>query len=60
MTDPEELWYYNVEDGTVAQGLQAPARSRMGPYPDRDSAQRALDIAKERNKAADREDEEWQ
>lgn len=33
--------------------------SRMGPYPDRASAEKALQIAAERNKAADRADEEW-
>ncbi|MDT2009230.1 MULTISPECIES: hypothetical protein [Rhodococcus] len=59
MTDEDHLWYYNVEDGTVTQGKAASSMSRMGPYPDRDSAEKALQIAAERNKAADRADEEW-
>jgi uncharacterized membrane protein len=57
--DDEELWYYCLSDHTVRQGKHAHAFDRMGPYPDKRSAERALEIAKERNAAADREDEKW-
>lgn len=59
MSDEENLWYYNVEDGTVSQGKEASYLSRMGPYPDRASAEKALQIAAERNKEADREEDDW-
>ncbi|WP_072688446.1 hypothetical protein [Rhodococcus marinonascens] len=59
MKDEDHLWYYDIENGTVTQGKAASSLSRMGPYPDRDSAEAALQIAAERNKAADRADKEW-
>ncbi|MFD4368254.1 hypothetical protein [Rhodococcus sp. NPDC058521] len=59
MSDEDDLWYYNVDDGSVAQGKAASSMSRMGPYPDRASAENALRIAAERNKEADREDDDW-
>lgn len=59
MTDDDHLWYYNVDDGTVSQGKAASSMSRMGPYPDRESAEKALQIASERNKEADRADDDW-
>ncbi|RIK11941.1 MAG: hypothetical protein DCC47_09070 [Acidobacteria bacterium] len=43
----------------VSQGKDPSALNRMGPYPDRATAERALEIAAERNKAADEADEEW-
>lgn len=57
--DPQTAWYYNLSDGSVSQG---PARStfdRMGPYPSKETAEAALEIARERNKAADDEDRKW-
>ncbi|QNG18465.1 hypothetical protein G4H71_01225 [Rhodococcus triatomae] len=59
MTDDDKLWYYDLENGTVAQGKQTSTFTRMGPYPDRESAEHALQIAAERTKEADRVDEEW-
>ncbi|MEV0948361.1 hypothetical protein [Rhodococcus sp. NPDC049939] len=59
MRDEDHLWYYDIENGTVTQGKTPSSMSRMGPYPDRDSAEKALEIAAERNKEADRADEEW-
>ncbi len=59
MTDEDRLWYFDVSDGSVTQGKGASSLTRMGPYPDRDSAEHALKIPAERNKAADRADEDW-
>lgn len=55
----DEQWYYRISDKTVAQGKDASAMDRMGPYPDRATAEQALLIAAERTKAADEADEEW-
>jgi len=35
------------------------AADRLGPYPDRETAAHALDLARERTEAADRADREW-
>ncbi|WP_068165860.1 hypothetical protein [Rhodococcus phenolicus] len=55
----DDGWYYDVSTGTVGQGKDPSALNRMGPYPDRATAERALEIAAERNKAADEADDEW-
>lgn len=57
--EDENLWYYCLSDHSVRQGKEARGLDRMGPYPDRASAEQALEIAKARNAAADREDEKW-
>lgn len=59
MSDDDTQWYFNLSDGTVHQGKAGDVFDRMGPYPDRESAERALQIAAARNKAADAADEEW-
>ena len=53
----DEQWFYDVRNKTVARGKDVGALDRMGPYPDRATAERALDIAAARNKAADDEDD---
>lgn len=58
MSDDEQ-WYYCVADGSVRQGKESRGLDRMGPYPDRATAQRALEIAAERNRAADKADRDW-
>ena len=58
MSDDEQ-WYFRISDKAVAQGKDAGAMDRMGPYPDRETAERALEIAAERNKAADDADRDW-
>ncbi|MFC0315823.1 hypothetical protein ACFQNE_15425 [Gordonia phosphorivorans] len=51
-------WYYDVSTGEVSQGKATHALTRMGPYASEDEARRALEIAAERNAAADAEDED--
>ena len=58
-TMSDDGWYYDVRTGKVSQGKDPHALNRMGPYPDRETAQRALQIAAERNKAADAADDDW-
>ncbi|GAA2545007.1 hypothetical protein [Pseudonocardia hydrocarbonoxydans] len=56
----DEEWYYSLIDGRVVSaddGVRA--ADRLGPYPDRESAARALEIARERTEANDRADREW-
>ncbi|RVW05056.1 hypothetical protein [Rhodococcus spongiicola] len=55
----DKQWYFDLSDGSVHQGKDSDVFNRMGPYPDRASAERALQIAAERNKAADDADDEW-
>ena len=59
MSDDDKQWYFSLSDGSVSQGKAANVFDRMGPYPDRESAERALQTAAERNKAADAADDEW-
>ncbi|EOM76054.1 hypothetical protein DW322_16145 [Rhodococcus rhodnii] len=58
-TDPDKLWYYDLSTGEVSQGRQVSTFDRIGPYPDRESAQHALEKARERTEAADAEDRRW-
>ncbi|HET6260182.1 hypothetical protein [Pseudonocardia sp.] len=55
----DEQWFYCLKHGTVEPAEACRAADRLGPYPDRETAARALDIARERTEAADRADREW-
>ncbi|MET0198311.1 hypothetical protein CH289_20520 [Rhodococcus sp. RS1C4] len=59
MSTEDDAWYYDVRTKTVSQGKESGALDRMGPYPDRATAERAIQIAAERNKAADKADDDW-
>lgn len=58
MADEDE-WYYSLTTGTVVRAEEVRAADRLGPYPDRETAARALEVARERTEAADRADREW-
>ncbi|ATE52620.1 hypothetical protein [Actinosynnema pretiosum] len=61
MADPDG-WYYCLTHRTSEQGLGCRGADRMGPYPDRATADRALEIARQRTENADAADEaedEW-
>lgn len=53
-----EYWF-NTKTGRVEEGAQSPASQLMGPYPDRETAARAFEIAAERNERMDAADEAW-
>ncbi|MDN5750247.1 MAG: hypothetical protein L0H64_17330 [Pseudonocardia sp.] len=55
----DEQWYYSLIDGRVVRADEVRAADRLGPYPDRETAARALEIARERTEANDRADREW-
>jgi hypothetical protein len=52
-------WYYCLTHQTVEQGKGCKGPDRMGPYPDEATAARALEIARERTRAADEADRKW-
>jgi hypothetical protein len=61
MTDPnpDPGWYYCTKHTRVEPGEVCRAADRLGPYPDKETASRALEIARERTKAADAADRAW-
>ncbi|WP_407924360.1 hypothetical protein [Actinokineospora pegani] len=58
--NPDTRWWYNTKTNQVEHGDIGKAIDRMGPYPDRESAERALQAARERTEAEDRKDKDWQ
>lgn len=63
-------FYYNTETGQVEEGKQSDYTERMGPYPTREAAAHAWEIARQRNREAaaydrqgedafDRAEREW-
>ena len=57
-THPDEFWV-NTATGEVEEGRQSPGLQRMGPYPTREAAQQAFDLAAERNEEWDEADRRW-
>lgn len=52
-------WYYNLETREVEKGLVSDWTKRIGPYPTREAAEHALDIAASRNATWDEADRAW-
>ncbi len=52
----ESEFYYDVKTGEVLEGKTIGWANRMGPYPTRDAAAHALELARARTRAWDRED----
>jgi hypothetical protein len=55
----DQQWYYCLKHHTVEGPEGCRAADRLGPYPAREAAARALEIARERTEAADQADREW-
>lgn len=55
--DSDDQWYYCLKHHRAEQGKQHWVGERMGPYPDKATAERALEIAKARNEAVDKGDD---
>lgn len=56
----ENEWYYCLKHNAVEPYDGCRAADRLGPYPDKDTAARALEIARERTEEEDRRDrEDW-
>lgn len=57
--NPDPGWYYNTKTNEVEHLERARSVDLLGPYPDEATARRALEIARERTKAADAADRDW-
>ena len=57
--NPDQGWYYNTRTGQVEHLERSRGIDLLGPYPDEATAKRALEIARERTKAADKADRDW-
>lgn len=55
----DEQWYFDPADRTVSRGRVKGWDNRMGPYPTRETAERALEIARRRTESSDAEDDAW-
>lgn len=56
----DEQWFYCFTHDTVEPLEGCRAADRLGPYPTRDMAARAVELAHERTAANDRADEAWE
>ncbi|MGH8911390.1 MAG: hypothetical protein ACRDVD_02680 [Acidimicrobiia bacterium] len=54
----DEEWYYCIEHETVEPKLGCRVTTRLGPYPTRAEAARALETVEERNEAWE-DDPDW-
>lgn len=54
-----EEWYYCVEHKTVEPELGCRILDRLGPYPTREAAERALETVEKRNEQWDQEDRDF-
>lgn len=58
--DPDHVeYYFNTRTKMVEKGRQSSWEHLMGPYDTREEAQRALEIAEERNESWDEDNESW-
>jgi len=53
-------WYWCTDHDGVEEELGCRAEVRLGPYPTREAAERALETVAERNARHDEEDEQWE
>jgi len=54
--DTDEDWYYCLKHHTVERGQVCPAKDRLGPYPTKEDAERALETVRKRNEDWDAQD----
>lgn len=55
-----DQWWFCLKHMAVEPDAGCPNKDRMGPYPTRDDAARALQTAAERNEAWKKADEAWE
>lgn len=55
----EREFYYNIETHEVEEGKVSDWTQRIGPYPTREAAERALLTAAERSASWDEADRKW-
>lgn len=52
-------WYFCLQHREVESGAGCRSVDRLGPYPDAGTAAQALEIARQRTKAADEAERRW-
>lgn len=57
--DPRDGWYFCLRHQAVEPYDGCRDADRLGPYPDPETAARALEIARERTEAEDEADRRW-
>jgi hypothetical protein len=57
--NPDPGWYYCTKHNTVEHGNVCRSLDRLGPYPDKETAARALEIARARTEAWDKAERDW-
>lgn len=57
--NPDPGWYFCTKHNRVEHGEVCPAIDRLGPYPDRETAENALEIARKRTEAWDKSERDW-
>jgi hypothetical protein len=61
MSDSSQQFYWCLTHGKVETGDDlCRSADRLGPFPDRASAERALQTVRERNESWDAEDKRWE
>jgi len=55
----KKKFYYNLKTGQVEEGRQSSWTDLMGPYPTREAAERALEIARARTQEWDATEQGW-
>jgi hypothetical protein len=60
MSDPDQQFYWCLKHNTVESGDNlCRSDERLGPFPTRAAAERALETVRERNESWDAEDKRW-
>lgn len=57
--NPDPGWYFCTRHNTVEHGAVCPAVDRLGPYPDKETASQALEIARKRTESWDKAEKDW-
>jgi hypothetical protein len=57
--NPDPGWYFCTKHNRVEHGEVCPAIDRLGPYPDRETAENALEIARKRTESWDKSERDW-
>jgi hypothetical protein len=56
--DDEQRWWYCLRHHTVEPDAGCPGKDRLGPYPTREDAARALETVRRRNQEWDAADDD--
>jgi hypothetical protein len=59
VTDESGRWWFCLKHMAVEPDEGCPNKDRLGPYPTREEAARALQTAAERNEKWRKEDQDW-